>query len=284
MRHVITDSAPGAAPDEQAGAPAPVAYEFTADALWLWLDRPEQANSLSPELLDALDTGLDLAEGAPEVRSVVLAARGATFCAGADLKLVQSLTSLAAEGPHSPMNAFLRRAGRTFDRFEAFPKPVIAAVHGLAVAGGLELVLCCDLVIAGRSARLGDGHANFGFIPGGGASFRLARRLGPARAKYLMFTGKSFPAEYFAGTDLVNDVVDDADLYRTVGELTALIARRSPLGLRRMKSLVADAFDVALDVGLRMELDQAALHEQTDDFREGLSAFNEKRQPTFLGR
>jgi len=111
------------------------------------------------------------------------------FSAGADLKHVQSLVGESTADTQSPLGDYLRRARQVFDRIEGFPKPVIAAVHGLVIAGGLELVLCCDLVIAAESAKIGDGHSVNGFIPGGGGSVRLTRRLGPSRAKFLMFTG-----------------------------------------------------------------------------------------------
>ena len=113
---------------------------------------------------------------------------------------------------------------------------VIAAVHGLAVAGGLELVLCCDLVVASRSASFGDAHANYGLLPAGGGSIRLPRRVGPARAKHLMFTGVTVPAEDLAGTDLITALVGDGQLISEVDSLVAAIAGKSPLGIAAMKA------------------------------------------------
>jgi enoyl-CoA hydratase/carnithine racemase len=261
-----------------------VRIDRRSDALWLILDRPDRSNAISPEVIEGLDSGLAEAEADAAIKSVVVSATGPVFCAGADLKHVRSLLAAPSSGPDSPMGAFLRRVGRTLDRLERLPKPVLAAVQGPAIAGGLELVLCCDIVIAARSASFADGHAKFGFIPGGGASVRLSRRIGASRAKHLMFTGRSVSAEQLLGTDLVNEVVDDADLANAATRLTDELAARSPLGLQRMKQLAADAWDTPLDAALRTELDQAALHERSHDMAEGLSAFAEKRQPIFVGR
>jgi enoyl-CoA hydratase/carnithine racemase len=143
------------------------------------------------QIVDGLHQGLDLA-AKRDVRVVVIAGEGRAFCAGADL--TQVLDRTADDAEPGAENEFLRQVGVVFDRLEAFSKPVIAAVHGLAVAGGLELVLCCDLVVATRSAAFGDAHANYGLLPAGGGSVRLPRRVGPGRAKQLMFTGVTLPA------------------------------------------------------------------------------------------
>ena len=254
-------------------------------ALWLRLNRPDTLNGLNPAVLDGLTVGLDEAESDPGVRAVVITAEGRAFCAGADLSYVRSLTEAPApEGACSAGQLFLRRVSLVLDRIERFPKPVIAAVNGLAIGGGLELLLCCDFAIAAASARIGDGHAVYGQIPGGGASVRLTRRLGLARAKRLMFTGELYPAAHFQGTDLVTEVVDDPDLESTVQRIVDVITQRSPVGVARMKALANDGMEVPLPVGVRMELEASALHEKSEDWREGISAFAEKRTPEFRGR
>lgn len=263
-----------------------VLQERRGDALWLHLNRPQVLNALSPEVLQELEKGLDVAEGTAEIRCVVVAAKGRVFCAGADLAHVNSL--VRGNGDHPGVSdrqqGFLALVATTFNRIEAFPKPVIAAVHALAVAGGLELIMCCDLVVAGTSARFGDAHANYGLVAGGGGTIRLARRIGPARAKHLLFTGENFPAEYFAGTDLVTSIVPDEELVGEVDRLVDSIAAKSPLSLRLSKELVNDGLQVPLDVALRMERQACALHEQSYDLREGVAAFNAKRKPKFIGR
>jgi len=258
---------------------AAVVVEPRGSALWLRLNRPDALNGISPEILAGLDAGLDRAEQDPEVRAVVLTATGRAFCAGADLAHVRR--AVDHDGGHQQ---FLHDAGRVLCRVEAFGLPVIAAVQGLALAGGLELLLCADLVVAAESARIGDAHANFGLLPGGGGSIRLPRRVGPARAKYLLFTGDARPARDFLDTDLVTLVVPDEELVGAVDGLVEKIARKSATGLRRMKELVADGMEVPQSVGLRMELQHSAAHERSDDFREGLAAFFDKRAPRFTDR
>jgi len=261
-----------------------VLVEQRAAGLWLRLNRPRALNGITPATVTGLHAGLDRAERDDSVRAVVLAAVGRVFCAGADLTLVHQMASAPQAQAAALQQSFLQDVGDVLNRLEAFGKPVVAAVHGLAVAGGLELVLCCDLVIAAASARFGDAHANYGLLPGGGASVRLPRRVGPSRAKHLMFTGLDLPAADFLGTDLVTAVVPDADLTDSVDELVARMATKSPTGLARMKDLVDRGLQAPAEHGLRAELDAVAQHARTEDFAEGLRAFADKRQPRFTGR
>lgn len=262
-----------------------VLRERRGPALWLRLNRPEVFNGIDQDILDGLAEGLDEAAADPAVRVVVLAAAGKAFCAGADLRYARSLADAPAPpGAPSASNAFLHRVRGVLDRIEAFPKAVIGAANGIAVGGGLELLLVCDLVIASRTAKIGDGHAVYGQIPGGGATVRLVRRLGLSTAKHLMFTGDLHPAERYLGTDLVVDVVDPEELLPAVDRLAAQIASRSPVGLAAMKRLANDAHDTPQPVAVLRELEASALHERSADWREGITAFTEKRTPEFPGR
>ncbi len=137
------------------------------------------------------------------------------------------------------------------------------------------------LVIAKERAKLGDGHANFGPLPGGGASARLHRKIGPTRAKYLFFKGELLPASYFLAAGLVNEVALEGDLASAVERLIAKLANKSPLGLKRMKELVDEGLEQPRDVAKRNELIVSGLHAHSFDQQEGLSAFNEKRYRNF---
>lgn len=270
---------PGAAQDRPETDTA-VVVERRGPAAWLRINRPESMNSLNVDVVSGLQAGLDDAQDDDAVRCIVLTGTGRAFCAGADLKFVRN----AGEGPGDGPSQFLEQVGALLNRIESFPKPVIAAVNGLALAGGLETVLCCDLVIAAESARLGDAHANYGLLPGGGASVRLPRKIGPTRAKYLIFTGDFVRASELLESGLINQVVPDEELDATVSALVDKLAARSPLGLSRMKQLVNDGLEQPIGTGLRLELMASALHQHSHDMNEGLSAFQEKRPPAFIGR
>jgi len=256
-----------------------VLSERRGPALWVTLNREAALNSLDPEVLAGLEAAMDEAEAEPAVRALVLTGSGRAFCAGADLGVIEG-----AGAPPGAFESFLESAGRTFTRLERLPLPTIAAINGIALAGGLELVLCCDLAIAAEGAKIGDAHANYGLLPGGGASVRLPRRVGPALAKQLMFTGAFLRAEELRHSGLLNDVVAAERLGGAVGELVAAIAAKSPLGLRRMKRLLDDGLQQPPEVGLRAELSAQALHGRSADMAEGLAAFRENREPEFTGQ
>jgi len=258
----------------------PVLSEVRDGALWLTLNRTAALNAITPEVVDGLNTALAAAENDPAVHAVVLTGNGRAFCTGADLKYVRQTT----QGDESAVARFLDSVLGVMGRLEKFPKPTIAAINGMALAGGLELVLCCDLVIAARSARLGDAHANFGLLPGGGSSVRLPRKIGPTRAKYLLFSGDFVPAEELVAAGLVNRVVDDAELLDAAAQFVARLRNKSPLVLRRMKALVDDGLEQPVETALRLELLASEVHAHSHDMKEGLAAFEEKRKPRFIGR
>jgi enoyl-CoA hydratase len=240
------------------------------------LDRPAQLNAISPELLEDLDRACVLVEGDASVRVVTLTAAGRAFCAGADLRAVRELSPDAAR-----WSAFMGLWHRVFDRIEALRVPVIAGVHGLALAGGLELVLVADLVVADEAARLGDQHANFGLVAGGGGSQRLPRLIGARRAKELMLLGGWLGAAEALAWGLVNRVAPAGTVTAAVEEIAATLAAGSASANRTVKALVNRAFDAELGEGLALERRLVALHMRSADAAEGLRAFAEKRKPVF---
>lgn len=257
---------------------AAVRTERRGDALWVVLNRPDAMNALSHELLDGLSSAL--AESLEsDCACVVITGEGRAFCAGADLKFVQS----ALTDP-SGLEAFLARASGVFTAIERHPLPVIAAVNGTTIAGGLELALACDFIVASASAQLGDGHATFGLFPGAGGSVRLPRRVGSARARLMLYTGKTYTAQAMSDWGLVDHLVPAERLFGAVQELADDIAARSRVGVQRMKQVVIDQEGLPIDRALRLELDACALHLRSDDVAEGLRAFNERRAPVFTSR
>jgi enoyl-CoA hydratase/carnithine racemase len=247
--------------------------------MWITLNRPDALNAITPAVVSGINAALDKAQQS-DVRAVVLTGTGRSFCAGADLKFVRS----EAGNDETALSRFLDTVLLVMNRLETFPMPVIAALNGLTLAGGLELTLCCDLVVAARSARLGDAHANYGLLPGGGSSVRLPRKIGPTRAKYLLYTGEFVPAEQLVAAGLVNEVVDDDMLIPATETLVTKLVNKSPLVLRRMKALVDDGLDQPSAIALRQELLVSEVHAHSYDLKEGLAAFEEKRKPLFAGK
>ena len=261
--------------------PTALATHREGAAAWLRLQRPESMNAISTALLGELNAALDEIEADESVRVVVLTGTGRAFCAGADLK---ALANGAGEIDPSQVVDFVAYAGRTIERLAALAQPVIAGVNGLALAGGLELLLASDIVVASSAARIGDAHANYGLVPGAGGSVRLARAVGPQMAKYLAMTGEHFPPSSPVLAGLVAEIVDPEMLNSRLSEVAATLAAKSPLGLRRMKRLINDAADQSLTDGLAAEQLALGEHCRSADFAEGIAAFAARRTPVYQGR
>ncbi|MBI4270582.1 MAG: enoyl-CoA hydratase/isomerase family protein [Candidatus Rokubacteria bacterium] len=215
-------------------------------------------------------------EGDRTLRVLTLTAAGRAFCAGADLKAVRELVPDPVK-----WSGFMRLWHRVFNRIEALPVPVIAGVQGLALAGGLELTLVADLVVMDTGAKLGDQHANFGLIAGGGGSQRLPRLIGARRAKELMLLGGWLDAGQALAWGLVNRVVPAGGVGAVVEELARELAGKSRGASGTAKRLVDQGLDLTLADGLELELRLAGEHMRSADAAEGLKAFAEKRAPVF---
>jgi enoyl-CoA hydratase/carnithine racemase len=232
------------------------------------LDRPAQLNAISPELLRDLDAACAVIEDDPGVRAVTLTGAGRAFCAGADLRVVEELAPDPAK-----WTAFMDLWHRVFDRLERLPPPVIAGVHGLALAGGLELLLVCDLVVCDEAARIGDQHANFALVAGGGGSQRLPRLVGARRAKELMLLGGWLDAQQARAWGLVNRVAPAGTVEAATRALAAELAEKSGEASRTVKRLVDRGLELDLRAGLELEKQEVAAHMRTDDAVAGLRAF-----------
>lgn len=242
------------------------------------LNRPKALNAISPQMLDEMADVAARMTTDRSLRVLVIAAEGRAFCAGADLKALDAM-----EGDLAQMQRFLTRWKEVFCAIENLPRPVIGVCQGLALAGGFELLQVCDLVIASEAAQLGDQHINFGLVPGGGGSQRLPRLIGARKAKEIIYTGVWLSAQEAHELGLVNRVVPEAELERTVQELATTLAAKSPVALRTAKHLVNAGLQTDLEHGLELELQTVVIHNVLDDTREGIAAFKEKRQPVFKG-
>lgn len=208
-----------------------VIVERRGPALWATLDRPERANACGSEVMAGLEHWLERAHER-EVRALVLTGNGTSFCAGADLKEAGSLVD-----DHQRLLAFLARGRDLVASLRSAPVPVIAAVNGVAFAGGLELMLGCDLVVASESARIGDRHLVQGQVPGWGSSAMLPTRTGRSTVARLLLTGETLTAAEACAHGLVGEVVPDHRLAARAEELVDLLAARDTEAVRRTLSL-----------------------------------------------
>lgn len=243
---------------------------------WLTLNRPDKLNSMTRDMVESMTATLNAWRDDPAVRVVVLTGNGRAFCAGADLKAGHAALQPGEKDSLDVIVAF-------FDTLRNFPKPVIAAVNGLTLAGGMEIVLSCDIVLAAESAKLGDAHSNFGVFPGGGGAALLPRKVPDNVARYLLFTGDTLSAADLKTCGLVNEVLPDAELLDRAQALADKLAGKSPLVLARMKRVAANACDKSTADAIRHELLELRDHKRSYDIQEGLRAFAEKRQPQFKG-
>ena len=254
-------------------------FETLGPVARLTLNRPKAMNSLNLAILAELERRLGDVARNDELRVLVLTGNGAAFCAGADLKEVLAGAQL---GPGE--SDFLDRANVVFGALRDFPKPVIAALNGVTMAGGLELAMCADVVVAAESATIADAHANFGVYPGAGGAAILPRLIPLNMAMYLLLTGKSLSATEMKACGLVSEVHPDERLADAALALAGHIAKKSPIALRRMKEVARASADKSRDDALLHEQVMLRQHMRSFDFHEGLRAFSEKRAPLFEGR
>jgi len=254
-----------------------ISVERVAQTEWITLQRTKQLNALSTALLTEMKVAVTAAMGDDDVRIIAITGSGRAFCAGADLKEVANADPTPGE------KDMLEVVDSVFELLRHGPKPVIAVVNGLAMAGGLELVMACDLVFAAESAQMGDAHSNFGVFPGAGGAAVLPKRIGLNRAKYLLFSGDNVSAQKMMDFGLVNKVVPDGELRQTVQDFTDKLSGKSPAVLRRMKAVANRSMDIDQKSALSEELLNLREHLRSWDLQEGLSAFVEKRKPRFRG-
>jgi len=257
-------------------------YELQDDGVAIvTLNRPDRMNTLGGTMKPDLSVLYkDVMLNDRSVRCVVMTGAGdRAFCAGADIK------ERAANRPH-PAEYFAKQkyTHELFRAIEQFERPVIAAINGVALGGGLELALCADIRIAADHARLGLTEVNLGVLPAAGGTQRLPRAIGESRAKELMFTGRMMNADEALEIGLVSRVVPQADLMDTALTLARQIAAKPPLSVSFIKQAVNAGIEVGIDAGLDFERYAAAMLMDSEDRKEGMQAFLDKRKPQFKGR
>ena len=258
-----------------APAPASAAPATALDGVALvTLDRPEALNALSFDLVDALAAELESLDADPAARAVVITGSARAFAAGADIRELANQTS-----------ATLRDGGRfgAWDRLAAVGLPLIAAVRGVALGGGCELAMACDMIVAAEDATFGQPEIRLGVMPGAGGTQRLTRAIGKARAMELILTGRSIGAVEAEALGLVTTVVPAEATVDAALELAARIAALPPLAVRAAVAAVRDAAERTLGDGLAREREAFFRLFDSHDQAEGMAAFIEKRPPVWTG-
>jgi enoyl-CoA hydratase/carnithine racemase len=236
----------------------------------LRLNRPDKLNALDSELLHELRAAQRELVDDPGVRAVLLSGEGRSFCAGADLTFFAGIY----HDKHQARTA-LWLLRDVIVGFEQLPQPVICAVHGHVLAGGLELALGCDIVVAAQSARLGDQHIRRDLVPGGGATQRIPQRVGRAQAVDLLLTGRWVSADEAWAMGLVSRVVDDDALAHETEEIAREVSQASPTAVAEIKRLVGRAFGAPAD-GLELEIDAVMRQFESPEFLRSMEEFRRR--------
>lgn len=242
------------------------------EAAVVYLNRPREMNALNKEMVEELDRAFSEMAADDDIKAVVLTGEK-NFAAGADITGMLTLTPDEARG---------FSFSRSFNNIEAFPKPVIAAIYGFALGGGLELALTCDMRIAAPGAKLGFPEINLGIFPGAGGTQRLPRLIGPGRAKEMIYGGNAIDAGKALEYGLINMLAEDPQ--EEALKIAGRLAAKAPIALKLAKQCIGMAFDLDQNNGIEFEAAAWASTFATEDQREGMQAFVEKRRPIFKGK
>lgn len=240
------------------------------------LNRPEKKNALSLELLDQIMETLEEIRDDKSIRVVVIKGSEDTFCTGADVAAFKEMSAYEAF-------KFSRKIQNVFQHIEEFPKPVIAAIEGFALGGGLELALACDFRVASTNAKLGSPEINLGIFPGGGGTQRLVKLIGTGKAKELLMLGKVIPAKEAKEIGLVNKIASPEKLEDEVKELAGKLSKKPPIALALLKQIVKYGDNTPPNVGETLESLGFDAVFATKDASQGIQAFLENKETEFKG-
>jgi enoyl-CoA hydratase/3-hydroxyacyl-CoA dehydrogenase len=241
------------------------------------MNRPEAMNALNEKVLRELKEAIAQVRDDPAVRAVIITGEGPAFVAGADIRAMMPKNLIE-------IREFTQLGHGVMNDIERLERPVIAAINGFALGGGLELALACDIRLASTEARMGFPEVGLGIFPGQGGTQRATRLIGKGRACELIFTGDHISADQAASIGLVNRVVPPQQLMAEAQRLAERIARQGPVAVARAKAAINQAWQTSLDAGLAFELEAVTLTFGTEDQQEGMSAFVERRSPEFRGQ
>jgi enoyl-CoA hydratase/carnithine racemase len=257
------------------------AFDVSEGVALITLNRPKKLNAIDYGTIDALIRMLDLFEIEDHVRVVIITGAGDAFCAGAD---IADFAASVKAGVDVALREFVRRGQALTRRIESYPKPIIAAVNGIAYGGGCEVIEACALAIASSQARFAKPEIKLGFPPPFGGTQRLPRLIGRRRALKLILTGDAISADEALEIGLINEVVPPAQLLPRCRELAQQLANRPAVAVSACLAAVTRGINLTIDEGLAVEASQFARAAGTTDIQEGIEAFLEKRPPQFTGR
>jgi enoyl-CoA hydratase len=255
-----------------------VIYEKSNGIATITLNRPEALNAFSKEVVEEILQAIEDVKGDETIRVVVLTGAGEkAFSAGADIKAMSGMTALKAR----ELSLMGEKLCTSFENLE---KPVIAAINGYALGGGLEVAMSCDLRIASENAKMGQTEVNIGLIPGWGGTQRLTRLVGMSKAKEMVYTGRIIDAKTAEQIGILNMVVPADKFRETVRQFAQELATRAPVAVRVAKVLINRGSDIGLESALALEREGFGVVGSSEDLKEGVSAFTEKRKPVFKGK
>ncbi|MHA1397546.1 MAG: enoyl-CoA hydratase/isomerase family protein [Candidatus Heimdallarchaeaceae archaeon] len=246
------------------------------DIALITLNRQQALNSLNAEMLCRLEEIFLSLKDDSDCEVIIISAKGKSWCAGVDLKWMASMEKNVDE--------VIKKGQEVFATIETHPCPVIAAINGYALGGGMELALACDIRIAAETALFGQPEVTIGLAPGWGATYRLPKVVGLGIAKELILTGRKFSAEEAYRINLVSAIYPLEDLDKKALELAETIALNAPIAVKEAKKAINSGLHVSVEGGYRAELKGASVCFETEDIREGIEAILEKRKPAFKGK
>ena len=254
-----------------------ILYEESESTGILTINKPEVLNALDAQVLEEIDSVLGKIERAGSIQTLILTGAGRAFAAGADIGAQSVLTM---EGGR----AWGKRGSAIFRRLELLPMPTIAAVNGFALGGGCELAMACDMILASSKAKFGQPEVGLGITPGFSGTQRLPRLVGKAKAMELILTGEMISAQEALRIGLVNQVTEPEQLMERAKELANKIQKNGPLSVKYAKAAISRGMQMDLDSAIALENELFAMCFATEDQKEGMEAFLQKREPEFKGK
>lgn len=241
------------------------------------INEPDKLNALNTQILSKLNSTFDLLAADTDIRVIIITGADRSFVAGANIQEMADMN-------YEEAKAFGAKGSAIFRKIEMCPKPVIAAVNGFALGGGCELALACDIRIASEKAKFGQPEVGLGITPGFSGTQRLARIVGQAKAKELIFTGKVILADEAKTIGLVNQVVAPESLMDEVKAMAEAIAKQAPIAVQKSKEAINNGWDLPIEEGIDLEVELFAECFETEDQKSGMEAFLKKEKATFKGK